>query len=246
MNKQTFIKLLENPNLMDISQAKEIRNIIDDFPYFQSARVIYLKALKDLESFKYNNELKKTASYTTDRTILFDFITSKPFIEEKKSANEKKFEQNINIKKNEDNNILSDEKNVPKTEKQAEELLEIGKPLNFNKNEQYSFNKWLQLTNNQKPIIRKQKTKQEEIIDKFISISPKISKIDKSKSFEIKPQPEPEYKQLMTETLAKIYLEQKKFDSAIKAYEILSLKYPEKSGFFADRIKQIQILQKSK
>jgi hypothetical protein len=48
----------------------------------------------------------------------------------------------------------------------------------------------------------------------------------------------------MTETLAKVYLQQKKYDNAIKAYEILSLKYPEKSGFFADRIKAIKILQR--
>ena len=32
----------------------------------------------------------------------------------------------------------------------------------------------------------------------------------------------------MTETLAKLYIEQKHFDQAIRAYEILSLKYPKK------------------
>ena len=46
----------------------------------------------------------------------------------------------------------------------------------------------------------------------------------------------------MTETLARIYLEQKKYTKAIKSYEILSLKYPEKSGFFADQIKAIQVI----
>ena len=51
---------------------------------------------------------------------------------------------------------------------------------------------------------------------------------------------------LMTETLAKVYLEQKKYENAIQAYRILSLKYPEKSGFFADQIKRVQILQKYK
>ena len=51
---------------------------------------------------------------------------------------------------------------------------------------------------------------------------------------------------LMTETLAKVYLEQKKYENAIQAYKILSLKYPEKSGFFADQIKRIQTLQKNK
>ena len=47
----------------------------------------------------------------------------------------------------------------------------------------------------------------------------------------------------MTETLARVYLEQKKYDKAIKAFKILSLKYPEKSGFFADRIKAVKFLQ---
>ena len=55
-----------------------------------------------------------------------------------------------------------------------------------------------------------------------------------------------ETESLMTETLARIYVEQKNYDKAIQSYQILSLKYPEKSGFFADQIKRIQILQKNK
>ncbi len=48
---------------------------------------------------------------------------------------------------------------------------------------------------------------------------------------------------LMTETLARIYLEQKNYDKAIQSYKILSLKYPEKSSFFANQIKAIEQLQ---
>lgn len=49
----------------------------------------------------------------------------------------------------------------------------------------------------------------------------------------------------MTETLARVYLEQKKYQKAIQAYEILILKYPEKSSFFADHISDIKILQQN-
>ena len=45
---------------------------------------------------------------------------------------------------------------------------------------------------------------------------------------------------LTTETLAKIYLEQGHYERAIQAYKILCLKYPKKSGFFANQIKKIK------
>ena len=50
--------------------------------------------------------------------------------------------------------------------------------------------------------------------------------------------------ELITETLAKILTNQKKYKKAIKAYRILSLKYPKKSSFFADHIKKIKKLDK--
>ena len=106
----------------------------------------------------------------------------------------------------------------------------------------------------QKPIIRTEITKKESLqstkiglIDKFIETKPKIQPVSKTTvNQDLSPESSSENESLMTETLAKVYLEQQKFDNAIKAYRILSLKYPEKSGFFADQIKAIKILQKNK
>ena len=52
--------------------------------------------------------------------------------------------------------------------------------------------------------------------------------------------------ELMTETLAKVFVKQKKFENAIQAYHILSLKYPEKNSLFANQIKEIKKLKKQK
>ena len=123
----------------------------------------------------------------------------------------------------------------------------MGTPINFSKNETHSFQQWLQISV-QKPIKREgletKKNDKEFIIDRFIENNPKIISVKNDEKITVSIPKNKSDTSLMTETLAKVYLEQKKFSNAIKAYEILSLKYPEKSGFFADQIKRIKILQK--
>ena len=47
----------------------------------------------------------------------------------------------------------------------------------------------------------------------------------------------------MTETLAKLYVNQKNYEKAIQSYKILILKFPEKNSYFADQIKIIKKLK---
>ncbi|WGH74107.1 hypothetical protein P8625_08225 [Tenacibaculum tangerinum] len=248
MNKDSYIQLLEKPELVSQEQVSDITAIIQKYPYFQSARALRLKILKNQESYKYNNELKITAAHTSDRSVLFDFITSKVFKEVSQQ------EPKITLKEK----ILPKRKPTKVTD--VEEDLAIGKPLSFTKNETFSFNQWLQLSS-KKAIIRTsddnkplekqvdenpEQSEQDAIIDRFIKTAPKISRPNKTIVSDVKITENKQNNPLATETLAKVYLEQKKYDSAIQAYKILSLKYPEKSGFFADQIKRIQILQNNK
>jgi UDP-N-acetylmuramyl pentapeptide synthase len=84
-----------------------------------------------------------------------------------------------------------------------------------------------------------------DLIEKFIANNPKISPVDASVPEVFSDYSIQENENLMTETLAHVYLEQKKFNKAITAFQILSLKYPEKSSFFAHQIEAIKELQKN-
>ncbi|WP_420575013.1 hypothetical protein [Kordia sp.] len=330
MNISDFTYILQNPKHINASQTEAIAAITKEFPYFQAARVVHLKGLKNQDSFKYNQSLKTTAAYTTDRSILFEFITSRMFDQHEISstiteshnntkeievvAEEVKVDQNLTMedaiktKLQEANAILdpdlfqpkataipiaanpeiteekTKEKKKDKKKKKAkekkvettttetpEETLQLGKPLTFNKQEKHSFSEWLQLTNLQ-PIDRSQESEKESIkeeetpteiasetkvkeedkkkrfdlIDKFIDKNPKIKpKPTVEKTINLANESNVDQSMLMTETLAKVYLEQKKYKKAIKAYNILILKYPEKSGFFADQIRAIKKLQQN-
>lgn len=187
---------------------------------------------------------------------IFVDATELIFKEEKIESKINPLEQSILTSIKEATPIETIEVSIPTIEA-AEEKLEIGKPLVFDINEKYSFQEWLQLSKVH-PIEREisalieikptaidpEKQKKNELIDKFIEASPKIPPIKKEAEPKVFLEPSSENNSyLMTETLARVYLEQNKYDKAIQAYEILILKYPEKSSFFANRISDIKILQ---
>ena len=242
--------------MLDKAQIGNISAIVEEFPYFQSARAIYLKGLKDLGSFKYNQELKTTAAHTTDRSILFDFVTSDVFLQNDVSTHIKQnFNQIKTIAVNEFQDISNTKSLAKSLENQQEEnqtILGLGNPLEFNKNETHSFSEWLSLTqknpvNRSEPIKTSNDSSRDEkfaLIDAFIANKPKLKPLDKdSKLINIAEDRVVETESLMTETLARIYVEQKNYDKAIQSYQILSLKYPEKSSLFADQIQAIKVLK---
>ena len=269
MNLTDYTYLLNKPDAINDRYAETLDNVLSAFPYFQSARVLKLKHLYNQDSFNYNYALKVSAAFTTDRSILFDFITSDSFVTVQKGLYEKKLEELMNmsvigsehivLEANQpvvdalEQSILTSIKKATSNEEQKpEEKLAIGKPLEFSKNEKHSFQEWLQLSRLE-PIIREEikssidddKKKKLDLIDKFIENNPKITPIAKDATVPVIEVILEDTSPLMTETLARVYLEQKKYSKAIQAYEILILKYPEKSSFFANRISDIKILQQN-
>ncbi|MGV4414686.1 hypothetical protein [Chryseobacterium sp. T1] len=81
------------------------------------------------------------------------------------------------------------------------------------------------------------------VIEQFIENQPKISQLKDEVNFVIKEKKE-DISHLMTETLANLYLEQRLYTKAIKAFEILITKHPDKKKHFLARIEEIKDIRK--
>jgi hypothetical protein len=93
----------------------------------------------------------------------------------------------------------------------------------------------------EKPVFDTKK-KEDEIIERFIHEVPQIrpqsaDKLDNENKAKRSSEDEDE---LVTETLAQIYIDQMLYPKAIDTYKKLMLKFPEKSRYFAGQIEQLQ------
>jgi hypothetical protein len=303
MKVSDFTYLLQDPQEVKTQeQTQQLEEVLDAYPYFQSARALYLRGLKNLNSFKYNQALKFAAACTADREVLFDLITSEEFLQNRIadsiSGKQPLSEQEIiteEVIPNPDleTDLVQKEEDspLPRNTREAEQILDprlfrskdpeigtdqketsddtsdslqMGSPLEFTRSERHSFSEWLQLTNMKKTAEEtdeelpsgpgtggseetQERDRKFEMIDRFIASNPKIIPGESKKpDINIKRSLKLDKKELMTETLARVYLEQGKYKKAIQAYRILSLKYPKKSSFFADQIKSVEKLRADK
>ena len=276
MKQEEITYLLQNPAAVTLEQTAALNDVLQQYPYFQAARAVRLKGLKNANSLHYNKALKITAAYTTDRGVLFDLITSEEFNQNQiaeKIRKQEQLEKDLpeETSEEEEENLTLDKalkmkireseqvfdpdlfRKQEKEEKQENEL-QMGRPLDFSKEENHSFSEWLKLST-ANPIKREEDTSEEKedefksrkfaLINEFIAKNPKITPAKTTKKVNLAEESSVTPEALMTETLARVYLEQKNYKKAIQAYKILILKNPEKSGFFADQIRAIEKLQEN-
>ena len=238
-NASSLFSFLETYNPADRSQLETLEEMVKKHPHFHLIKPYYLKSNEELHPDQYDQVLSQTAISTYDRQLLYEFLE-----ERKTNLNEviEKREESEKVTLKEEKPI--EKKNIKKTTSPVKVAPKIEDP---HPNE-LPFAEWASYLRANR--IPKESSKIEEKFKLFDSF------LEKKRT--LKPSQEKETKddlsakslastdELMTETLAKVFVKQKKFENALQAYQILSLKYPEKNSFFADQIKEIKRLQKLK
>jgi len=306
MNRNDFLNMIENTVPFDHQMIGEVYELIDIFPYFQSAHLLLLKGLYKNADVKFENQLRNSAIHVADREVLYWLLRTKTTSEVGRGVDIKKDidskagivintqqtdiesakDREYLINEIESNSIdaekgrtpdalnqtqvnsvvidnepdslepsgvifLPDDATVPFEDKvffvdpgfslpERSDLLELD--LDEDKKTTYLTEE----TNKVNQGISDKSTRkhlQSELIDKFIFANPRIEP-QKDKSYvPIEDLSKPFIEEgggLVTETLAKIYVSQGYYSKAMDIYEKLSLKFPEKSTYFASQIEKVK------
>lgn len=230
----SLVALLKAFDPNNREQLEMLKKVVEQYPNFHWVRAHYLKAVQALEPESFDKNLSHTAIATYDRELLYEFVETQT--------------HPTKPKKSKDTEV-----SVPKeTKKRKKDIAELQTPL---KEEPFQSQPQTLLFSEWASYLRTRKAPKEElkINDKFELIDAFLSKQGKmipdknaTNKEDLSEKSWAATDELMTETLAKVFVKQKKYDNALEAYQILGLKYPEKNSFFADQIKEIKRLQKLK
>jgi len=319
MNREEFLKYMESPGQLDKRSILEMHELLNEFPYFQTAHLMLLKNLYVLGNIKFDSQLKKSAAYVGNRSVLY-YLLNRPGVTTGRKSGESKPDQKAEepitkklkekpeqadkqeekaladvilkrieeIKKKQEDSKEDTQENKPgkgeppiadkilnelaekkKPEKGEEsqakdlkvnQILEIGNEDEiieevFREKEQLDADEQnilvgddelLELEEENTQNTADEQVRNDELINKFIKNSPRIlhKKMDTpdDEQTDMSESSGRENEGFITETLAKIYINQGYYSKAIFVFEKLSLKFPEKSSYFVTQIEKIKKL----
>jgi tetratricopeptide (TPR) repeat protein len=305
MNRNDFLNMIENTVPVSRHMVGEVYELIDIFPYFQSAHLLLLKGLHYNSDVKFENQLRNSSIHVGDREVLYWLLRTKDASETYEAVVKADIDSKVEIVSDTQQTVIESAKNseymINEIEKDSDEIKLSESPDNLSQQTGHSImiaaepdnkepdgviflmdedndppdnkvffmdpgfsipersdlleldldeNKEIEVPdegtaweNSSEPHKTSNRQVQSELIDKFIIANPRIEPAkDKTfvPSFDISKPYVEEAGGLVTETLAKIYVSQGYYSKAIDIYEKLSLKFPEKSSYFASQIEKVR------
>ncbi len=269
-NAKQLLHLAQHPQELNRDTLYTLRNVLTRYPYFTLARILYLHNLYLLREPSFNEELRLAALTTPDRARLFDLIEGPKY--ESKVAQPVK-PQSSNKTQSKENPVDIDQESRTLTlinqfllglpEKDTLTPLDLsGEYTSYVlEGEEIPPIKREAIKIENPAISNEEKEEKAETEETFyleeseeeeneIEVSQPIETKKRTRSKKIIEDEEGEKdidESYFTETLAKIYVKQKRYDKALEIIRSINLKNPKKSAYFADQIRFLEkLLQNNK
>lgn len=256
MDRERLLDIMRNPEILNDRDLPEITELLNHFPFFQSARMLYVKNLRNQGYANYPKCLRETAIYITNRTKLFFLLDERVILKDNEVSAQKIIEdQIIDFQKLSDatDSVIGRKAKAKAEEEKKKAATEAIRNMITSGGSGEYFGKvddTLDLNSFKETFGKKQQTptkaeRHASLLDGFTGFNierPKVTDTPKANddSVDLSLKSSTENADLMSETLAQIYVKTKAYEKAIAMYEKMCLKYPEKKPYFAERIKEIK------
>lgn len=241
-------QLIRHPEQMDKETLYDLRSLLALYPYYQPARLLLLQNLYLLHDPSFDEELRRSAVYITDRKVVFNLVEAAHY-KLRTTQQEKKTEKD-NKKETEGGNrtislIEQFLDTIPEDKKEEENKERKKKRKPTPADAAIDYVAYLLDTEGDTDDTQRPVMKGQDLIDNFIN--------NENGKIELKDEPEyvPEIEDndkkegdenYFTETLAQIYIKQGRYSKALEIIKRLNLNYPKKNAYFADQIRFLEKL----
>lgn len=239
MDLTSYIK---QPAKLDSETLYELRSMLALYPYFQTARLLMLQNLYLLHDSSFNEELRKTALYATDRKAIFNMVESAHYQIKQTQAVDKNNENRGNRTVALIDSFLD---SIPVEEEKGAEKRKPTPADAANDYVAYLIATEEEANNNDGPQLKGQ-----DLIDNFLEQEQgrimlndlSIAVAEEHTESHIADDNINDEEEYFTETLARIYIKQGRYQKALDIIERLNEKFPHKNAYFADQIRFLEKL----
>lgn len=238
-------RLIQHPETMDKETLYDLRSLLALHPYYQTARLLMLQNLYLLHDPSFDEELRRAAIYLTDRKVLFNLIEAAHY-QLKRADKDKQNPQNQPV--DDDRTISLIDNFLETIPAEEEEASKKRKPTPADAAVDYvAYLMEVENSEEQQEPSPSLHLKGQELIDSFIEKSGD-GRIQLSDTPEYLPELQEENENseqdegYFTETLAKIYIKQGRYEQAMEIIQRLNLNYPKKNSYFADQLRFLEKL----
>ena len=236
MDKSEFFSYITDDRKLNEESLGGLENLVEEYPYFQAAHLLLAKNRYMTHREEFERNLSKTAAFCADRSRLFYLINNEKyarfFPEEKPLARTDRTQALLN-------SYLDSFSEEPQETPEVE--------MNIVSTDYLTYLQSLEKEDDgETGEAGHNEFKHQDIIDSFLEkaaaneITITSPKQEPSKQQEADTEPGTDG--FLTETLAKIYIKQKKYEQALTIIRQLSLNFPKKSVYFADQIRFLELL----
>ena len=255
---QSLTTYIKNPELLDADVVEELWQLVDRHPTYQAASLLLVRGLYQLQDQRFGEALRRIALQIPDREKLFELIEGEHFhIKEEErtilrpASGAPASDRTLSLI----DSFLSDkpEETHPRRQypsdatvdysaylMQMEDVEVSREDTNVSKDDTEKDTEPAEEDIEANPTKDNEEGDSEILTDTDHSVSEEsLDDIPFDDANEEQNSPPEDY---FTETLARIYIKQCKYDKAIEIIRRLSLNYPKKSRYFADQIRFLEKL----